>query len=109
MFLNKWLLKPMLAIAVAIPVYTTVNVQSADAGHRYKRGAVIAGAIIGGALAYRHYRKHRKYRHYGYGYGTRHYRSYGYRKHRRSYYGHRKYRHYGGYPRAYMNSGIGVK
>ncbi|MGI9352899.1 MAG: hypothetical protein ACR2O3_15150 [Rhizobiaceae bacterium] len=124
MNMRNWFLKPLLVVAVAMPIVSAVQVQSADAGHRHHRGAIIAGAIIGGAIAYHQYRKHRKYRHYsyGHGYGNRYYSGhrYGkryYRGHRygkRYYRGHRYHRHggyryYGGYPRAYMNSGIGIK
>ncbi len=88
---KKTLMRMVLALAIAMPALTTVQINSADAGHKNKRrAAVVAGAIIGGAIIYHNYRKNRRYRHHG-GY----YRSYGrryvprrvvrYRRHHRGY------------------------
>lgn len=63
--LSNWALKPVLALAVAVPLYGAAAVSDADAGHRSRTAAIIAGAIIGGAIIYNHHR-YRKYkrRHY---------------------------------------------
>lgn len=88
--LKDFFLKPILALAVAVPVMATVNVGDADAGHRYKRGAIIAGAIIGGAIAYNHYKRKRyKYRHHK----VRRHHHHGY-YHRHSRYGKKHYHRY---------------
>ncbi len=98
--ISKFLIKPMLALALALPVFSTVNVQSADAGHKNKRAAIIAGAIIGGVIAHnyvRHHRGKRYHRHYGHRrykvrrhYNRGYYRGYRYGHHR--HYGKRYYR-----------------
>lgn len=90
-----FMVKPLLALAVALPVVTMAGVGQAEAHHKHwRKGAAIAGAIIGGAIIYDSYRRHRHYRHHGY-YGSP-YRGYyghgGYYK-RRGYYGHRGYYH----------------
>ena len=82
MSLSNFITRTILALAVAVPVYTS-NVGSADA--RHKRTAIIAGAIIGGAIAYGHYKHRKKYR-------KHRYRSYGYH---RSGYRYRGARYYG--------------
>lgn len=83
---SNFLIKPLLALAVALPVATTLNVQSADAHHR-KTAAIIAGAIIvGGAIAYHNRKKYRYHR-----YHKRH-RGVRYHRHRCGY-KHRHHRH----------------
>lgn len=67
-----------------------LKVEDADAHHRKYRGAVIAGAIIGGAIAYHHYKKRRNYRHYR-GYVNPRYRV---RSRRYNNYYHRHYHRY---------------
>jgi len=109
---RDFLIKPMLALAIAIPAMMAGNV-NAEAGDRGKRAAIIAGAVIGGAIVYNSYkRKKYKRKHYrsGYGYGYRHggyrrhkvYRHGGYRRHKVYRHGgyrrHKVYRH-GGYRR----------
>ncbi|MBO6816178.1 MAG: hypothetical protein JJ891_15090 [Rhizobiaceae bacterium] len=60
--ITDFLLKPLLILAVAAPVFATVNVSEADAGSRNKRAAIIAGAIIGGAIAYGAYKRNKRYK-----------------------------------------------
>lgn len=69
-FSLNFLVKPLLILAIAVPVASTTAVQNADA-HHWRKGAIIAGAIIGGAIVYHNYKHHRKYR-----------------RHHRVYYGH---------------------
>jgi len=95
MRISNFFIKPLLALAVALPVATTLQVGEADA--RHKRSAVIAGVILGGAIAYHQYRKHKKYRHrgsvrYGRSYGRSYHRSHRHRHFSRRHY-HRGYYH----------------
>lgn len=83
MRISNFLLKPLLVLAVAVPAMTTFNVGDAEARHKY-RGAVVAGAIIGGAIAYHHYKKRKHYRYHG-RYAHPRYRV----RHHHRYYGHR--------------------
>ena len=98
--MKNWILKPLLAVVIALPVFSTVQVQSADAGHKNRRAAIIAGAIVGGAIAYNYHRNHRKYRkhrnHYRYGIGHHHHRHYR---------GSRYYRGQGTYPHIFATDG----
>lgn len=90
--IRDFLIKPILALAVAIPVAGFVQVPEADAGSR--KAAIIAGAIIGGAIAYHHYKRNKRYRHYNrrvyYGYPrynrVRYHRHYHRHAHRHHYY-----------------------
>ena len=88
---RDFFIKPLLALAIAIPAMSTVNVGSAEAGS--KRAALIAGIIIGGAIVYHHHKKrnryHKKRRHYGYAHPRKYYKR-GYHK-RRGYHRHHRY------------------
>lgn len=99
---RNFLIKPMLALAIAIPAMMAGNVGTAEAGNKHhKRAAIIAGAIIGGAIIYNHNKRNRYHRraHRGHYYGGRQYRS-GYRYGHRNRYGHRSgHRHH----RVYRN------
>lgn len=65
-----------MALAIALPIATTSNVSTAEAGHKsHKRAAIIAGAIIGGAIIYRHHKRKKYKRYHRKSYGHRHYRS----------------------------------
>lgn len=104
--ISSTMIKSMLAIALAIPLFTTVNVSNAEAGHKHRRTAIIAGAIIGGAIAYHHYRKRKHRSHRSYHSGPRykvrrHHRGYRHRGHRRGgfYRGHRRHHSYGRFHR----------
>lgn len=91
--ISNFFVKPLLMLAVAIPVFASVPVSQAEAGSK-KRAAIIAGAIIGGALVYHSHRKHRRHyrghhrvrkhyrRHHGHHYrhGKRYHRGHHYRK-----------------------------
>jgi hypothetical protein len=93
---KNFLVKPIMAFAIAVPLMAAGNVNTAEAGHKnHKRAAIIAGAIIGGAIIYNHHKRKKYKRHYRKSYGHGHYRAghrHGY-KHYRS--GHRYgYRHY---------------
>ncbi len=89
----KIFLTPLMALAVALPIATTSNISTAEAGHKnHKRAAIIAGAIIGGAIIYNHHKRKKYRRHYRKSYGHGHYRS-GYRSGHR--YGHRYGYRYG--------------
>lgn len=94
--INRFLARSLLALALAMPVLITIEMSRAEAHHKnWRRGAVIAGAIIGGAIVYHNYRKHRKYRHHGrYYYHPRKRVRYHRRHHHRGYY-HRHHRHGG--------------
>jgi len=93
MTFSKIFLTPLMALAVAIPIATTSNVSTAEASHKnHKRAAIIAGAIIGGALIYNHHKRKKYKRHHRKSYGHGHYRSshrYGHRYGHRNRYGHR--------------------
>ncbi len=100
---SKLFLTPLMALALALPIATTSSVATAEAGHKsHKRAAIIAGAIIGGAIIYNHHKRKKYKRHYRKSYGHGHYRAghryghrYGYKRYR---YGHRHgYRHGYGY------------
>lgn len=100
---RDFLIKPMLALAIAVPAMMAGNVSFAEAGSKHRRAAIIAGAIIGGAIIYNHH-KRKKYqrRHsYGHGYNRSGYRysnnRYGYNRYgtRR----HKVYRRHNGYHR----------
>lgn len=99
MTFSKIFLTPLIALAVAIPIATTSNVSTADARHKnHKRAAIIAGAIIGGAIIYNHHKRKKYRRHYRKSYGHGHYRSghrYGHRYGHRSRYGYRYGKRYG--------------
>ena len=99
--LRDFFVKPLLALAVAMPVAGAFSVSEADAGNR--RAAIIAGAISGGAIAYHHYKRKRHHRsyyrsgYYGYpryygvrtyrrGHRHRHHHRHGYNFHRQLYY-----------------------
>ena len=85
--IQNLLLKHCLALVLAVSFVFIAQGTSAEAGHK-KRAAIIAGAIVGGAIAYHHYKKRKAYsRHYGY--RARHYK----RKHYRYHYGHVKPRY----------------
>ncbi len=90
---RNFLIKPLLALAIAIPAMMAGNVADAEARHKHKRAAIIAGAIIGGAIIYKHHKRkkyHRRVNRNKY-YGRKHYRS----GHRSGYrYGHRNRYHY---------------
>lgn len=105
---TKSFLRSIMAVAIALPVAMSANLSSAQAGHKnFKRGAIIAGAIIGGAILYKHHKRkkyHRSHRRSYYGrsyyhpghrynrYGYRHgHRHHGYRHHHR-HNGHYSYR-----------------
>ncbi|MEO0329877.1 MAG: hypothetical protein AAF217_14940 [Pseudomonadota bacterium] len=99
--IKDFFIKPLLALAVAIPAMSMMKVNSAEAGHKNRRAAIIAGAIIGGAIAYNHYKRRGHYYqrgHYGYA-QPRYYKRgyYGHRYHGKRYYGHRHHnkRYYG--------------
>lgn len=90
MTFSKLFLAPLMALALALPIATTSNVSTAEAGHKnHKRAAIIAGAIIGGAIIYNHHKRKKYNRHYRksyghgyghrYGHGHRYAKQYGYR------------------------------
>ncbi len=93
---RNFLIKPLLALAIAMPAMMAGNVGSAEAGHKdRKRAAIIAGAIIGGAIIYSHHKRKKYHRkaHRKHYYGRKHYRS-GYRYGHRYGHRHRVYRHH---------------
>ena len=78
-FFKDFFVKPLLALAIALPAVATVHIEDADAHHRKKRAAAfIAGAIIGGAII--HHNRKRKQKRYYHDHKVRHHH-------------HRTYRH----------------
>lgn len=97
---TSWLMKPLLILAIAVPAFASVNVSNAEAGSKYKRAAIIAGAIVGGVIAHRAYKRSNRHYRYNRYHAPRHraHRVYrhghysGHRHHARHYnrhYGHR--------------------
>ncbi len=105
MALTKIFLSTIMAFAIAIPVSMVSNISTADARHKHHKrstGAFIAGAIIGGAIIYKHHKRkkyHSKHRRKSYGHSYRSGYGYGQRRHKvrrhkvRRHHGYR----YGGY------------
>ncbi len=89
-------MKPLLIVALALPLATTMSVQSSEAGSKHRRAAAIAGAIIGGAIVYNHIKKRKHYRHRN---------VVRYKGHRRYHRGHGRYYVRGGHRHRYYNRG----
>ena len=66
--ISNLFLKPMLVLALAVPLAGAVGTNNAEAGSKEKRAAIIAGAIIGGAIAYDYHKRKKRQKSYGHEY-----------------------------------------
>lgn len=65
-FASRWLIKPLLAVSLALPAASLANIETADAGKRGKRLAAAALILGGAAILYNERRKRKYRRHYSY-------------------------------------------